>query len=288
MDIDFTPSPDLYPFESRWFESSVGAVHYIDEGQGRPILFCHGQPTWSFLYRNIVIELQDRFRCIAIDLPGFGLSVRPEGYGYTPKEHAGVLGELVDHLELNDLVVMGQDWGGPIILSVAAARADRVSGIVLGNTWFWSGAEYFQFRSFSKLLSTSFMQRRIVEKNFFVERMMPRLAATKLSDEVMAHYRGVQPTPEARRGLGEFPKQLIAASAWLAELSEAVVTNLGSKPALLVWGMKDMGFRAKAFVPRIQETFPDHVLVELPHARHYIQEDAPGEIARAIADRFQP
>src|SRR5919199_5520644 len=103
----FTPSPELYPFESRWFESSAGRVHYIDEGGGRPILMLHGNPTWSFLYRNVVKGLRDRFRCVAVDYPGFGLSERPAGYGYTPAEHARLVGELVDHLDLRHLVVMG-------------------------------------------------------------------------------------------------------------------------------------------------------------------------------------
>lgn len=88
MPIDFTPDPKLYPFGSRWFDSTAGRVHYIDEGSGPPILFCHGNPTWSFLYRHIVRALRDRFRCVAVDYPGFGLSDRPDGYGYTVEEHA--------------------------------------------------------------------------------------------------------------------------------------------------------------------------------------------------------
>ncbi len=76
--IDFTPSPELYPFESKWFDSSVGKVHYIDEGSGRPILFLHGNPTWSFLYRGIVLRLKDRFRCVAIDYPGFERILVPD------------------------------------------------------------------------------------------------------------------------------------------------------------------------------------------------------------------
>ena len=75
--MSFTPSPQLYPFESRWFESSAGRVHYVDEGEGQPILMCHGNPTWSFLYRNVIRSLRDRFRCIAVDYPGFGLSDHP-------------------------------------------------------------------------------------------------------------------------------------------------------------------------------------------------------------------
>lgn len=284
MSIDFTPSADLYPFESKWFESSVGRVHYIDEGDGRPIVLCHGQPMWSFLYRHIVIGLRDQFRCIAIDYPGFGLSVRPDGYGYTPREHADILGELVDHLQLDDMIVMGQDWGGPIGMSMAAARADRVSGIVLGNTWFWKDGGQ-RLRYFSKFMSTRFMQRRILENNWFVERGIPTGAATKLSGQVMQHYRAVQPSPEMRIGQGVFPREILASGAWLDELDAQVKADLASKPVVLIWGMKDMAFRPR-FLTQMKTVFPDRVVVELPAAKHYIQEDAPDEIVTAITDRF--
>ncbi len=75
--VDFTPSPDLYPFQSRWVQTSAAKVHYVDEGQGRPILMLHGNPDWSFLYRNVITGLRDDFRCIAADYPGFGLSEHP-------------------------------------------------------------------------------------------------------------------------------------------------------------------------------------------------------------------
>lgn len=83
--IDFQPERDLYPFASRWFDSSRGRVHYIDEGSGPPIPFSHGNPTWSFLFRNVIADLRDRFRCIAPDYLNFGLSDRPTGYGL-PKQ----------------------------------------------------------------------------------------------------------------------------------------------------------------------------------------------------------
>jgi len=282
MTVEFTPARDLYPFESKWFESSVGRVHYIDEGAGRPIVFSHGQPMWSFLYRHIVIGLRDRFRCVVIDHPGYGLSIRPDGYGYTPREHAGVLGELVDHLSLDDMIVMGQDWGGPIIMSMAAARPDRVTGIVLGNTWFWREKGFM--RLFGRYMSTGFMQRRIVEDNWFVERI-PRGVATGLSDQAMEHYRAVQPTPELRVALAVAPRELIASGDWLEDLDSQVKANLASKPALLVWGMKDQGF-SRRFLTRMEGVFSDRVVVELPHAEHFIQEDAPNEIITAIIVRF--
>lgn len=125
--IDFVPDPSLYPFDSRWFDSSAGRVHYVDEGTGPPIVFCHGSPTWSFLYRHIVKGLRDRYRCIAVDHLGFGLSERPAGFGYTVSEHTTVMGELIDHLQLDDFVLMGQDWGGPKG-SVLRSRAQSASG----------------------------------------------------------------------------------------------------------------------------------------------------------------
>ena len=87
----FQPDPTLYPFRSRWLDASVGRVHYIDEGEGAPILFLHGNPTWSFLYRKVVVELRRRFRCIAPDYPGFGLSDHPDDYDFSAREHAEVV-----------------------------------------------------------------------------------------------------------------------------------------------------------------------------------------------------
>jgi haloalkane dehalogenase len=97
-------------------------VHYVDEGTGAPLLLLHGNPTWSFLYRKIIVGLRDRYCCIAVDYPGFGLSTPRRGYGFTPAEHAKVLEELVDHLDLRDITLMVQDWGGPIGFAVATRQ----------------------------------------------------------------------------------------------------------------------------------------------------------------------
>jgi haloalkane dehalogenase len=285
MDIEFTPDPALYPFESRWFDSSRGRIHYIDEGEGPPILFCHGNPTWSFLYRDIIVALRDRFRCIAPDYLGFGLSERPDGFGYKIDEHARVVGEFVDHLGIDGFLIMGQDWGGPISMAVAVQRAERVRGVVLGNTWFWP-TDVLTTKIFSKVMSSRPMQRAILQRNFFVERMIPLGTERRPSDAVMAHYRAVQPNPAARLGVAEMPKQLLAAHPLLERLAREVPAELGAKPALFVWGMKDFAFRPGPSIPPMRATFPDHVLVELPDAKHFIQEDAPGQIAAAITERF--
>ncbi|MDQ3962679.1 MAG: haloalkane dehalogenase [Actinomycetota bacterium] len=283
--VDFSPDPDLFPFKSQFFDSFVGRVHYVDEGDGAPIVFFHGNPTWSFLYRDIVVRLRDRFRCIAVDYPGFGLSDRPAGYGYSAAEHARVIGELVDHLDLDGFMIMGQDWGGPIGTAIASRRAARVRGVILGNTWFWP-SDRLNIKVFSTIMSSPPLQKAILDRNLFVERLLPTGMSRKLTTAEIDHYRKVQPTREARVGVAEFPRQLIAAREFLSVLARDVPAQLGSKPALIVWGMKDFAFRPRSFLPRVRDTFADSVVVELPEAKHYIQEDAPDQIAEAIGQRF--
>lgn len=281
----FAPSPTLYPFASRYFESRAGGrVHYVDEGEGPPLLLLHGNPTWSFLYRNVIAALRDRFRCVALDYPGFGLSERPDAYRYTAAEHATVVGELADHLGLDAVVVMGQDWGGPIGLSFAASAPGRVAGLVLGNTWFWS-LRRLPDVVFPLTVSSPPAQLSFTFLNAFVEGI-PLGTSRRFAREEMDHYRRVQPTPAMRRGIAALARQTLAAGPWLDDLAAAVPRALGATPTLLTWGMRDPLFLASRFVPRMRATFADTELVELPQARHFIQEDAPDEIAAAIARRF--
>ncbi len=284
MRVDFTPDRALYPFESHWFQSQAGLMHYVDEGAGPPIVFCHGNPTWSFLYRKIITQLRGSFRCVAVDYLGFGLSERPDAYGYTAAEHARCVGELVDHLQLDGFVMMGHDWGGPIGLAVATERAEAVRGVVLGDTWFWPADR--RMAAFCRVASTPWLQRQIVEKNIFVERVLPLGMAHHLTPGEMGHYRAAQPSPAARGGVAELPRQLLAARPLLQRLATDVPARLGGKPALLVWGGQDPAFRLAHLLPRMQAAFTDKITVVLPHARHYIQEDAPEVIAREITARF--
>ncbi len=283
--VDFTPNPELFPFESRWFDSSVGPVHYVDEGTGPPLLLMHGNPDWSFLYREIIQGLRDHFRCIAPDYPGFGLSVHPDGYGYTPAEHAVVVGELVDRLGLDGMIVMGQDWGGPIGLEVASRRYLRVAGLVMGNTWYWP-ADSAMMRGFSRLMSTGLMQRQFVERNFFVDGLMRQTLQAGLTDEEFRHYQDVVPTPEHRKGIAEFPVQIRASAEWLADLEVRVRSTLTGKPTLLIFGRRDPGLGSRAVIDRWRLDFPAAAYRELPTAGHYIQEDAPDAIIQAIREVF--
>ena len=277
----FTPDPRLFPFTSRWFDGRAGKVHYIDEGVGDPILFLHGNPTWSFLYRGIIIRLKKRFRCIALDYPGFGLSARPENYRYTPREHAGVVRDLVLDLDLQNLTIMGQDWGGPIGLAVAVEELPRLRALVMGNTWYWP-LDTWQLKTFAYVMSMAPMQSQILNNNFFVEKVMPKGVKYPLADEVMDHYREALPTPKSRIGAAEFPVQLMAASPWLTSLAAKVADKLTNVPLLLTWGLHDIAF-PRRYMERFRQDFR-LTRVHRLDAKHYIQEDAPAEIAAAIED----
>ena len=284
--VEFELASEFFPFESRWFDSSVGPIHYIDEGSGKPLLLFHGNPDWSFLYRKIVAGLQDRFRCIAMDYPGFGLSVHPDdSYGYTSAEHAVVVRELVEHLDLQDMVVMGQDWGGPIGMDVASRMPERVGGLVMGNTWFWP-ADTFMLNFFSAMMSSRPVQALIVRRNIFVSPLMKRSLKAKLSDAEFEHYAAVVPTPQSRKGIAVFPKEIRAAKPWMAELEERVKSALGEKPIVLVWGMKDPAFGRGGVLERWEAEFPQANVIRLEKAGHYIQEDAPEQIVDAIANAY--
>jgi haloalkane dehalogenase len=279
--VDVTPDPTLYPFESRWLDSSVGPVHYIDEGEGPVVLLMHGNPDWNFLYRKIITALGPEIRCVAPDYPGFGLSTHPDGYRYTPAEHAKVVLELVEHLDLTDMVVMGQDWGGPIGMDVASRAPERVKGIVMGNTWFWPSDDR-TMKMFSKGMGSPPLQWMIKKHNFFVTVLMKRMLQVKLSDREFAHYTEVVPTPSSREGIAVFPKEILNSNPWLGKLEQRVAETLRGKPASFVFGKKDRALASDATVARWRKEFPDATVVELPGAGHYIQEDDPDACVDAI------
>jgi haloalkane dehalogenase len=281
----FTPDPELFPFRSRWFDARAGRVHYVDEGEGPTILFLHGNPTWSFLYRGVVVRLRRHFRCVAPDLLGFGLSAHPHDFGYTPKEHADVVLQLVRWLDLRDVTVMGHDWGGPIGMRVALDEAPRVRALVMGNTWYWP-ADAWQMKAFGYVMSSAPMQKLILERNLFVERILPAGVKHPMASAVRAHYAGVLPDVESRYGVAELPRQILASSFWLGEIAHAVPRILVNVPLLLTWGMHDLAFTPR-FMDRFREDFRS-VSVRRLDARHYIQEDSPAEVSDAIERFLRP
>jgi haloalkane dehalogenase len=277
---------DLYPFRSRYADVAGARVHYLDEGSGPPLMLLHGNPTWSFLYRDIVAGVRDRYRCIAVDYPGFGLSSAAPGYGFTPAEHSAVLDELVVKLDLTGVTMMVQDWGGPIGFAVATRRPERFAAFVIGNTWAWPKSDPGT-QLFSRLIGGPIGRRLILNRNVFVERIVPGgVRRRTLPDAVMNAYRGPFPTPASRRPIAVMPGQILASRPFLAQI-EGRLDLLRDRPELIVWPTKDVAFGERER-RRWEQVFPDHRTVLLHGAGHYIQEDAPEEIVTAIREWHRP
>ena len=126
---------DLYPFESNFLELEDGLkMHYIDEGEGEVLLMLHGNPTWSFYYRNLIQSFQKKYRCIAPDHIGCGLSDKPQDYNYTLSTHIDNLEQLVNSLGLKDITLVMHDWGGSIGMGLAVRQPKLIKRLIIFNT----------------------------------------------------------------------------------------------------------------------------------------------------------
>ena len=163
-------SDDMYPFGSRFFSAPSGhRMHFVDEGEGEPLVFVHGNPAWSFEFRHPIRELRSEFRCVAPDHIGFGLSSRSaRREDHHPESHAQRFAALLDHLDLRDITLFMTDWGGPIGLDFARRHPDRVKRLVIANTWCWPVDDDLHFKSFRFLMSSWIGQYLIRHRNIFV------------------------------------------------------------------------------------------------------------------------
>ncbi len=275
---------ELFPFKSHFTDVSGAQVHYIDEGSGPVFLALHGNPTWSFLYRHIVHGLKDRFRCVALDYPGFGLSTAPAGYSYTVAEHARVVEGFVEQLRLRDITLMVQDWGGPIGFWVATRHPESFRAFVIGNTWAWPMTSDRSAAWFSRILGSARVGGALVRRADIFTNVFMRggIRRKRLSVDEWFMYKRPHPTAESRVPVHVMPREILAADSLLAAVEQGLA-RVADKPALLVWGDKDMAFREPHRL-RWEQTFPNHRTTILRGASHYIQEDAPEEIVAAIRD----
>src|SRR5436190_7743338 len=125
---------DLYPFQSRHLSLGPHRLHYLDGGAGPPLLFVHGNPTWSFYLRNLILGLRDQFRCVAVDHIGCGLSDKPQDYPYTLQQRIDDLVQVLEQLDLTGATLLAHDWGGAIGLGAVQRLPARFARIVLFNT----------------------------------------------------------------------------------------------------------------------------------------------------------
>ena len=278
-----TPRPDwldpaLYPFAPHYQDVGPGRLHYVDEGDGPPVVMVHGTPSWSFLYRHLIRDLVG-YRCLAPDHLGFGLSDKPLDFPYTPRAHAENLDTFISALGLQDIVLVVHDFGGPIGLSYALEHPENVRAVVVLNSWGWPNETLARA---AKVLGNPLGRTLYKRFNFSVEVLLRRAGFADqkaLTKEVLRHYRGPFSTPTSREPLWRLVDSVGETNAWLATLW-ARREAIADKPALLVWGRKDK-LVPSSFLGRWQGLFRDAETLEL-NAGHFVQEEAADEVGGAV------
>jgi cis-3-alkyl-4-acyloxetan-2-one decarboxylase len=276
-----------YPFRSHYAAISGHKYHFLDEGSGEPLLFVHGNPTWSFYWRNLIRGLREKHRCIAVDHIGCGLSDKPADATYTLAQHTANLCEFIEQHDLQNITLLVHDWGGAIGLGAATMLHERFRRIVLFNT----GA-----------FPPPFVPWRIAACRLpFVGKVAIRglnlFARAALS---MAVEHPERMTPEVQAGLlAPYDSWAHRVAIWnfvrdipftevhpthavLAKL-ERSLPSLAQLPITMIWGMRDWCFRPECLT-RFQAIFPQAEVHAFHDAGHYVVEDAHERIVPIVAE----
>jgi pimeloyl-ACP methyl ester carboxylesterase len=268
---------DEYPFESHFVDVDGQQIHYIDEGEGETILCVHGNPTWSFAWRKVVQHLSSRYRVIAIDHLGCGLSGKPAGHRYSLAGHISNLQSLVTQLDLNRVTLFAHDWGGAIGMGVAGKLPDRFARFVLFNT--------AAFRS--QRIPLRIAVCRIPFLGTFALQGLNAFSRAALT---MAVEKSERMTPAVKRGylapynswanraaVNAFVKDIPlrpSHPSWQTLVDvEAGLEQFKTHPMLFVWGERDWCFTTK-FLDEFEQRFPSADTLRIPDGGHYVFEDS--------------
>jgi haloalkane dehalogenase len=271
------PWRDLYPFASHHLALGPVRLHYLDEGAGQPLVFVHGNPTWSFYWRNLILGLRGQARCIAVDHIGCGLSDKPQDYKYTLAQRIDDTVRLIEQLDLTGATLVAHDWGGAIGLGTVQRLPHRFARIVLFNT----GAFPPPFVPWrigacrTPLLGTVAMRglnafargalSMAVEKP---ERMTADVRAGLLAPyDSWAHRIAID------RFVKDIPLSPRHPTWQTLEQIEAGLSALADRRMQLIWGMKDWCFRPEC-LDRFVGHWPQAEVHRLEDCGHYVVEDA--------------
>ncbi|WP_088255469.1 alpha/beta fold hydrolase [Fimbriiglobus ruber] len=273
---------DLYPFTGHTFDRPGGRLHFLDEGQGDPVVMVHGNPTWSFYFRDLVRALRDKYRCIVPDHIGCGLSDKPgtDKYDYALKSRIDDLEALLDHLGIRErITLVVQDWGGMIGMAYAARHPDRVKRIVATNTGAFPLPKTKRF-PWSLWLgrNTALGAWLILKRNAFCRAAANWCVTRKpLPADVRAMYLKPYDSPEHRIAVLKFvqtiPLRPSDPGYDIVTDTAAGLAKFANTPALLLWGMRDFVFD-KHFLAEWQRYLPHAETYTWPDCGHYLLEDA--------------
>src|SRR3954468_12669448 len=272
--------PD-FPFAARYREVDGLRIAHVDEGDGPPVVFFHGEPTWSFLWRKVIPPVRDAgFRCIAADQPGFGRSDKPIDVNwYSYDRHTEFAASLLVDLDLRDATAVVHDWGGPIGLRLAVEHPERIARLVITDTGLFTGHQTMTdgWKAFR-----DFVQRT---EDLPVGFLVRGACKTDPGDEVIAAYDAPFADGQSKAGARAFPLILpTEPGAPGAEAGQRVLEALreDSRPTLMLWADSDPVLTletGRRFAQAIGRDEPEVV----ENASHFLQEDAGPEIGERIA-----
>lgn len=275
-------SQELYPFQSNYLALGNNNLHYLDEGKGSAMLMVHGNPTWSFYYRNLVLAFRGHFRCVVPDHIGCGYSDKPQDYTYTLENHIQNLIQLVKFLELKDITLIVHDWGGAIGMGLATRHPELIKRVVVLNT------AAFISQNIPKRISIcragSFGEYIVRKFNAFAWPATFMASQKRLTSAVKKAYLAPYDSWEHRVAVARFvqdiPLEKNHPSYKTLEQIEERLPRV-TAPMLILWGGKDFCFD-KEFFERWLELFPKAEAHWWSKAGHYILEDEPHQVVEKI------
>ena len=280
MDYNLGPIRHLYPFESHYLELSGPRMHYVDSGRGPAVVMLHGNPTWSFHYRDLIRGLCDDYRVIAPDHVGCGLSDKPQDYPYTLATHIDNLERLIDHLGLDQITLVMHDWGGAIGCGFAVRRPQRVHRLIVFNTAAFPGRTPLRIRACRLPIFGPIAVRRL---NAFARcgTWMACKNRSRMTPDVRAGYLLPYDNYPNRVAILRFVQDIPVGPSHptypLIRSIEAGLAELRDRPMLICWGMRDFCFTER-FLDCWIERFPEAEVHRFAEAGHYVVEDAADEI----------
>lgn len=264
---------NLYPFAHHYFDLPDGTMHYLDTGTGIPVLFVHGNPAWSFYFRNIIKTLSKKYRCIAMDHVGYGLSDKPFPYPYSLSHHAENFKIFCDAVCPGKCNLIMHDFGGPIGIQYAEQNPGKVERLIFMNTWCRDMRQDPGFIPMQRILQNPLLPFLYRYLNFPVRRMLPGAFAepSRLSGEVRMHY--IKPFSRIRDRMAPvaFSRSLIHEQEWCGMLEKNLYL-LKDKPALFLWGMQD-AFTGAKYLDDLSAHFMHAEIHRYADAGHLVLEE---------------
>lgn len=283
-----------FPFESKFLEVRGSKMHYVEQGEGDPILFLHGNPTFSYLWRNVIPHVSGLGRCIAFDLIGMGKSDKPD-LEYRFFEHANYVEDFINGLDLSDITLVVHDWGSGLGFHYAALHPDKIKAIAFMEAIVLPVPSWDKFASELKETFQAFRTDKvgwdlIVNQNMFIEKILPAGVMRELTEEEMNVYREPYKEPGSRKPLWRWPNEIPIAGE-PSDVNEAVLRYNAN---LVDWDIPKLLFYAepgvilpKPMVEWCEVNLKNLTSINLGHGIHYLQEDHPHAIGQGIAEWYQ-